>query len=94
MVDIDILTENEIEIYTTPEAKTKQRVITYQVEGMAPRTVWVDRSKLPDLAWEDKNPGKPIPAEVQKQGDLVRRQAIEADQERLRQAPKPRRLAT
>lgn len=93
MVDIDILTENEIEIYTKPDVKVKMRVITYQVEGMAPRTVWVDRSKLPELAYQDKNPGKPVPAEVQKQGDLVRRQAIEADIERLNQAPKPRRLA-
>lgn len=92
MADIDILTENEIEIYTTPETKVKQRVITYQVEGMAPRTVWVDRSKLPDLAWQDKNPGKPIPADIQKQGDAVRRQAIEADIEKVRRAPKPRRI--
>ena len=93
MIDIDILRETEIEIYTKPDLKVIQRVITYQVEGMAPRTVWVDRSKLPDLAWQDKNPGKPIPADIQKQGDLVRRQAIEADIERLKQAPKPRRLA-
>lgn len=92
MIDIDILTENEIEIYTKPDVKVKMRVITYQVEGMAPRTVWVDRAKLPDLAWQDKNPGKPTPVEVIKQGDVVRRQAIEADIERLKQAPKPRRL--
>ena len=92
MADIDILTENEIEIYTKPDVKVRQRVITFQVEGMAPRTVWVDRSKLPDLAWQDKNPGKPIPSDVLKQGDVVRRQAIEADIERLKQAPKPRRI--
>ncbi len=92
MLEIDILTENEIEIYSKPDVKVRQRVITYHVEGMAPRTVWVDRSKLPDLAYQDKNPGKPIPADVLKQGDLVRRQAIEADIERLKQAPKPRRI--
>lgn len=93
MAEIDILTENEIEIYTKPDVKVKMRVITYQVEGMAPRTVWVDRPKLPDLAYLDKNPGKPIPADVMKQGDAVRRQAIEADIAKLAQAPKPRRLA-
>ncbi len=92
MSDIDILSENEIEVYTKPDLKVKQRVITYQVEGMAPRTVWVDRDKLPDLAWQDKNPGKPVPATVLKEGDAVRRAAIEADLEKLKQAPKPRRL--
>lgn len=92
MVEIDILTENEIEIYTKPDVKVKMRVITYQVEGMAPRTVWVDRSKLPDLVYQDKNPGKPVPTDVLKQGDLVRRQAIEADIEKLKQSPKPRRI--
>lgn len=92
MAEIDILRENEIEIYDKPDHKVKMRVITYQVEGMAPRTVWVDRSKLPELAYQDKNPGKPIPADVLKQGDVVRRQAIEADIAKLQQAPKPRRI--
>lgn len=92
MIDIDILTENEIEVYTTPDKRVKQRVITYQVPGMAPRTVWVDRVKLPDLAFSDQNPGQPLPESVQAEGDTVRRAAVEADIESIKKAPGPRRL--
>ena len=92
MFDIDILTENEIEVYTTPDKRVKQRVITYQVPGMAPRTVWVDRDKLPDLAFQDQNPGQLVPEDVLKQGDQVRRAAVEADIESIKKAPGPRRL--
>ncbi len=89
----DILSETEISIYTKPNLKVQQRVITYQVEGMAPRTVWVDRSKLPDLAWQDEHPGEAVPEDIQKQGDTVRLQAIQADIERMKQAPQPRRIS-
>lgn len=92
MIDIDILTEHEITVYTTPDKRVKQRVITYQVPGMAPRTVWVDRDKLPDLAFQDTNPGQPVPDDVLKQGDQVRRAAVEADIESIKKAPGPRRL--
>ena len=92
MFDIDILTEHEITVYTTPDKRVKQRVITYQVPGMAPRTVWVDRDKLPDLAWQDEHPGEAIPEAIQTQGDAVRRAAVEADIENIKKAPGPRRL--
>ena len=93
MADVTIDRENEIEIYTTPDKKTKVRVITFLAEGFAPLTVRIDRDKLPDLAWQDKNPGKPIPPAVQEQGDRVRHTAANARLEELQHAPKPRRLS-
>jgi hypothetical protein len=94
VANIDILGESEIGVYPKPNVKVQQRVITYQVEGMAPRTLWIDRSKLPDLAWQDAHPGGAIPDDVRAQGDAVRLQAINADIEKIKQAPQPRRLVT
>lgn len=91
-MEIQVLSEHEIEVYTTPEKRVKQRVITYQVEGMAPRALWLDSEKLPDAAWQLKNPGKPVPPDIQAKGDAVRRKAIEADIERLKQVPQPRKI--
>ncbi len=91
-MEISILTEHEIEVYTTPDLKVKQRVITYKIEGFAPRTLWLDSAKLPDAAYQMANLGKPVPAEVQAKGDMVRRKAIEADIERLKQVPQPRKI--
>ena len=91
-MEINILSESELEVYTTPDQKTKQRVITYQVAGFAPRALWIDVSKLPDVAWQLANPGKPVPANIQAQGDAARRQAVEADLARLKQVPQPRKI--
>ena len=91
-MDISILSETEIEIYTTPEKRVKQRVITYQVEGFAPRTLWLDSEKLPDAAYQLKNPGKTVPADIQAKGDQVRRAAIEADIARLQKTAQPRKI--
>lgn len=91
-MEISILSEHEIEIYTTPEKKIKQRVVTYQVEGFAPRTLWLDSEKLPDAAFQLANPGKPVPVAIQTKGDALRRAAIEADLERLKQLPQPRKI--
>jgi hypothetical protein len=91
-VEISILSENEIETYATPDKRVKQRVIIYQAEGLAPRTIWLDSEKLPDAAWQLKNPGKPVPADIQAKGDAVRRAAAEADITRLKQAPQPRKI--
>jgi hypothetical protein len=54
-------------------------VITYQATGLAPRTIWVNSDQLPDIAYQAKNPGKPVPADVQAAGDKIRRTLIEAD---------------
>jgi hypothetical protein len=91
-VEISVLSENEIETYSTPDRKVKQRVIVYQAEGLAPRTLWIDSEKLPDVAWQLKNPLKPVPADVQAKGDAVRRAACEADIARLKQVPPPRKI--
>lgn len=91
-MEINILSETEIEVYTTPDKRVKQRVLTYLVEGFAPRTLWLDADKLPDVAWGMANPGKPVPADVQAKGDAVRRAAIEADIARLKQVPQPRKI--
>lgn len=91
-MEIEILSEHEIEVYTTPEKRVKQRVITYKVEGLAPRTLWLDSEKLPDAAYQLKNPGKAVPADIQAKGDAVRRQAIEADIARLKELPQPRKI--
>jgi len=92
MAEISILSEHEIETYTTPDRRVKQRVITYQVAGMAPRTVWVDADKLPDAVFQAKNPGKPVPADIQVKGDAVRRAAIEAEIAKITQAAPPRKI--
>jgi len=92
MAEISILSEHEIEVYATPDRRVKQRVIIYQVEGFAPRTLWVDSDKLPDAAYILKNPGKPVPPDVQARGDAVRRAAAEADIARIKQAPGPRKI--
>ncbi len=91
-MEISILSEHEIEVYSTPDKRVKQRVITYQVEGFAPRTLWLDSEKLPDVVWQKTNPGKPVPADVQAKGDALRRAAIEADIARLKTAPQPRKI--
>ncbi len=91
-MDIQILSETEIPTYKTPDEITRQRVITYQVEGFAPRTLWLDSEKLPDASWQKANPGKAVPADVQAKGDALRRAAIEADIARLKTAPMPRKI--
>ena len=91
-MELSILSEHEIEVYTTPDKRVKQRVVTYLAEGFAPRTIWLDSEKLPDAAWQLKNPGKPVPADVQAKGDAVRRAAIEADLAKLQQVAQPRKI--
>ena len=91
-MDISIMSESEIEVYSAPDKRIKQRVITYHAEGFAPRTVWVDASTLPDVAWVAKNPGKTAPADIVAQGDKARRAAIEADIARIKTAAQPRKI--
>ncbi len=91
-MELSIISETEIEAYTTPDKRVKQRVVTYQAEGMAPRTLWIDSEKLPDAAFALKNPGKPVPADIQAKGDTIRRAAIEADIARIKAAPQPRKI--
>ena len=91
-MEIQILSENQIEVYATPDKKVKQRVIVYQAEGFAPRTLWIDADKLPDAAWMLANPGKKLPADVQAKGDAVRRAAAEADIAKLKIVPPPRKI--
>ncbi len=91
-MEIKILSETEIEIYSTPDKRIKQRVMTFQAEGFAPRTVWLDAPKLPDAAWMLANPGKPVPAKIQAEGDAIRRAAAEADIAKLKTAPAPRQI--
>lgn len=92
MAEIQILSENQIEVYSTPDKRVKQEVITYLVDGMAPRTLWLDSAKLPDVAFALVNPGKPVPANLITQGDALRRAAIEADIARISKAPQPRKI--
>ena len=92
MVEYNILTEQRLEIYRSAELKGWQRAITYQTEGFAPRTVWIDEEKLPDAVWEAKNPGKPVPADLQAQGDKVRRATFDADIARIKAAPQARKI--
>ena len=92
MVEYSILTEQRLEIYKDISTKAWQRVITYQTEGFAPRTVWIDEDKLVDAVYEGKNPGKPIPANIQTQGDAVRRAAFDTDIARIKAAPQARKI--
>lgn len=92
MPEVEILEEHEVELYTTPDTKVKQRVITYKAEGLAPRTLWLDSVKLADAKYSLDNPGKAIPPEVQAKGDATRKAAIMADIKRRTQAPPPRKL--
>lgn len=91
-MDISIIAEHEIEVYSTPGTRIKQRVITYQVEGLGLRTIWIDSDKLPDASYAAKYPGKPVPADMVAKGDIVRRSAIEADLAKLKQAAPPRKI--
>jgi len=92
MAEISILSESQIETYQTPDRKVRQQVITYQVAGMAPRTVWVDSTSLPDVVWRLSNPGKVTPADVQSKGDQVRRAAIEAEIAKITAGPGARKI--
>ncbi len=91
-MEIKILSENQIEIYTAPEKREKQQVITYMSPGLAPRTVWIDTVKLPDTAFTLANPGKTIPKNLLDQGDALRRATIEADIAKIAKTPKPRSI--
>ena len=92
MVEYSILTEQRLEIYKDVSTKIWQRVITYQTEGFAPRTVWIDEDKLADAVYEVKNPGKPVPANIQAQGDAVRRAAFDADIAKIKASPQARKI--
>ena len=92
MAEYSILSEQQIETYKTPTEKIKQQVITYQTTGLAPRTVWLDSASLPDIAWQTKNPGKPVPADLQQQGDKVRRAAFDADVAKIAKAAPARKI--
>ena len=91
-MDIQILSESSIEQYTSPTQRVKQRVITYLAEGLAPRGIFVNADQLPDAVYQAKNPGKPVPADVQAQGDAVRRRIIEAEIAKMGQVVKPRSI--
>ena len=92
MPEVEILDEHEVEIYTSPETKVKQRVITYKAEGLAPRTIWLDSSKLADAKYQLENPGKSVPPEIQAKGDATRKTAIMADIKRMSTLPPARKL--
>lgn len=91
-MDLQILSENQIEVYSTPGQRIKQQVITYLAEGLAPRTIWLDSVKLPDTAFALANPGKTVTKDLQDKGDALRRAAIEADIAKIGKAPQPRKI--
>lgn len=91
-MEIKILNEHTITVYPAPDKAQLQQVITYQVPGLAPRTLWIDASKLPDTAYQADNPGKPVPKALQDQADKVRRAAIEADVARIKEQSKVRSI--
>ena len=92
MAEYTILSEQSIEVYRTPGNKVRQQVITYQAEGFAPRTVWLDSSTLPDVVYQLANPGKAVPANVQAAGDAMRRAAFDADIAKIKASAPPRRI--
>ena len=91
-MDLQILSENQIEVYSTPGQRIKQQVITYLAEGLAPRTIWLDSVKLPDTAFALTNPGKTVTKDLQDKGDALRRAAIDADIAKIGKAPGPRKI--
>jgi len=91
-VEISIVSEVQINTFKGPGLPTKQQVITYQAEGLAPRTVWVDTDKIADVQFLMTNPGKTVPADVQAKGDAVRRAAIEADIAKIKGTKGPRKI--
>lgn len=92
MAEISLLSESQIETYVSPDRKVRQQVITYQVAGMAPRTIWVESDKLPDVVYRAEHQGKAPPPAVQAQGDAVRRAAIEVELAKIGQAAGPRKI--
>jgi hypothetical protein len=91
-MELQILSENQIEVYSTPGTKIKQHVITYLAEGLAPRTIWVNADQLPDVVWQSQNPGKTTPKDIQASGDKIRRTLIELDIARISKTPQPRKI--
>lgn len=92
MAEISIISERDIEAYTSPFVKTKQRVITYQAAGLGLRTIWIPSDSLPDVVYLTANPGKAVPAATQSKSDAVRRAAIEADIAKLKTVTPPRKI--
>jgi hypothetical protein len=92
MAEYTILSETQISVYQTPTTRVKQQVITYQAPGLAPRTVWIDSLTLPDIKYQIDNPGKSVPANVQAEGDKVRRAAFDADMAKISKTTAPRRI--
>jgi len=92
MADYTILSEQRLEIYKDINTKIWQRVITYQAEGFAPRTVWIDESALPDAVWQLKNSGKTVPSDIQAQSDKIRRAYFDADIAKIKSTPAPRKI--
>ena len=92
MPELEITSEVEVEVYTSPEKRVKQRIITYKAEGLAPRMITIDSENLADAKFQLESPGKPVPPELQAKGDAVRKKAIEADIKRISTIPAARKL--
>jgi len=76
----EVLSEPVITIIPRPGEERKGVLMTYQATGYPPRTVQIDLEKLPDRMWELEHPdGPPPPEEAVRQGNEVRKQAVEAD---------------
>jgi len=75
---IRILSERVISTSPEPGQTRGSVAVQYQVPPLPPSVVFVDAQKLPDVKWRLEHPDGPNPTEqLVKQGDAVRRQAIE-----------------
>lgn len=92
MAEYTIMSEQQIETYKTPTQKVQMTVITYQSPGLAPRTVWIESSTLPDVVYKLGNPGKSIPADLQSKGDMIRKANFDADIAKVAKAAPPRKI--
>lgn len=92
-MEITILSEIPQVTFPTPGEPKVVVALTYQVDTSPPRTIWVDEDKLPDRAYLRAHPeAKEAPADLVRQGDDVRKEAIKADIERRKAAPSGRKL--
>ncbi len=89
---IRILRERVLTSTRSPGTVTRRIAITYSIGPRPPQVLFVPAEELPDWAWRNENPGAAeVPADVLAEGDVKRRELIEANEARVGE-PAPRTI--
>ena len=85
MTKIDYLHEVETTRHPSPYEEQKMVMITYRVEGLPPRTMWIPKEELPDLMYLEEHPRESEAPEAEvTRGDWKRFQYVWEDLARIR----------